>query len=334
MRAILAMIFAFLLPATAQAHELWFIDPHSDIMPARPELFTQPTALGVYLIAAAAIVFVLLVAFRKWYVESPLVKRFEKRFIFPFHARQILAALIGVDLVWNALGGSLFAPNLLLPQDIGGIIVMWVAVIVGMLMIFFEYFLFECSIVLFALFVYMSIGAGPSAMMQQLLFAGSALFLGATSPRTWFKKPISLAHRQRAYDVFRIFCGLNFLALAALKWMNPELDLKLIVDYPAMNFMSGLGMEPATFAFCVALVETIAALAIIFNLFVRPFAMVLVPMFTLSAFILGPKEVVGHLPIQAALAALILYGHTYMSKYRTHLEFHGATTQAFEKLPI
>jgi uncharacterized membrane protein YphA (DoxX/SURF4 family) len=334
MRAILVAIFALLAPVSASAHELWFVDPQMAGLPERPEIFTEPTAIAAYLIAATAVVFVLLVGLRNWGRTSPFVHSLEKRLVFPFHARQVLAILIGVDLVWSAIGGTLFAPNLPLPTDFTGELLKWFAVVTGLGFIFFEYFLFECSLALLALFLVLGVIGGPNAMLQQILFAGSAIFLGATAPRTWFKKPFSVLVRQRAYIAFRILAGVSILAVAMVKWLHPELGMEILHDFPVLNFMSGLGMDDATFLFCAALVETLGGLALIFNLYTRWFAMLLVPMFTLTAFVLGQKEVIGHLPIQGMLAVFVLYGHTYTPKYKTHIEIHGKTTQAFEQLPM
>ena len=334
MTAILVTIMGLLLPIVASAHELWSVNQHAANLPPRPEIFTEPSALGVYLFAATLIILVILVGTRSWYKRSPLVQKLEKRMIFPFHAKQILAAMIGVNLVWSAIGNTLFAPNLPFPPDLSGEIVKWLAVATGFGLIFFEYFLFECSLSLFALFICLTIFAGPAAMMQQLFFAGAALFLALTAPRTWLSRPVSLLNRQRAYAVFRVFLGITFIALASVKWLYPELGLQILHDFPAINFMTPFGMDDGTFMFCTALVETLCGLAFVLNLYVRWFGMILVPIFTLTAFTTGQKEVIGHLPIQAALAVFVLYGHTYIPKYKTHLEVHGKTSQAFDTLPI
>lgn len=332
MKAILSAIAGLLLlPMGVSAHELWFLETGAEGLPAKPLLFTEPTALGVYLIAATAIVFILLIALERRATQSRLAQWLKATFVFPFHARQILAAMLGVALLGNAVTGSIIAPNFTTPNTAFGMVLAVVSVIAGMGYIFFEWFWFEISLLTLALFAAFGAQFGIEAVSHELMIPGMAIFLLATSPRTWFKTPISMQMRRHAYAFMRILAGGNFLALAFVKWLHPELGLKIIADYH-MNFMSVFGMSNDLFLYCVALTETLAALALIFNLFTRAFAMVLFPIFTLTVFVLGFKDLLGHLPIKALLACFVFYGSSYHPRHKTHMA--GVTSQAFEKLPL
>jgi len=320
-----------LFPAAASAHELWFATPGQAGLPAKPEIFAGPTALGVYLVTAAAVVFILLIALRGPAERSVWLQKLRRKLVFPYHARQILAAMVGVALMGNALTGSIIAPNFVTPAGWVGTLMTVGSVAIGMGLIFFEYFWFGLCAAFLVLFAAFGVEFGWTAVSHELMYPGIAVFLMMTSPRNIFKKVFSMDVRRKAYAFMRVMAGLNFLALAFVKWLHPELGLKIIAEY-GMNFLSSFGMSNEVFLFCVALTETLAAVCLIFNIFTRAFAMVLFPIFTLTVFVLGYKDLLGHLPIKALLATFILYGNTYRPAFKKHSV--GMTSQAFEQLPL
>jgi len=326
-----AVLAILLLPSAASAHERWFIDPAS-VSTSRPEIFSTPTSTGIYLLSSAVIIFLIMLGTRTFYLTSNAVRRLENRLVFPFHARQVLAVLIGATLVSSSLSNFLLAPNNLPASDSYVAALKIFEFILGFIFIFGEYWYFEASILLLIL-LGLAAPITPLAVMgEDLIFPATAILLLATAPRFYKGLNFSLEIKQKAYSLFRLLIGLNFIYLASEKWLTPEISITLVNQHH-LNFLQGLGANSEVFVFIAALVETVVGLAIILNLYLRPVAAFTFIIFTTSVYVLGYKELIGHLPIQAALAVLYLYGPLYHSHYQEHLRI-GKTSIAFDKLPV
>ncbi|MEI7741844.1 MAG: hypothetical protein WCJ29_05080 [bacterium] len=287
-----------------------------------PEIFSEPTAFGAYSVAFAALILLVLFALKKWHRTSPRILKLEKALIFPFHARQIFGAMIGSLLICQTpiLDGTPL-----------GTAYKVVSMLIGLGFIFFEHFYFELAIAGIALYLLTLINLG--FVFTPLAFIpGAMIFLGATSPRTWFKQPIPMHERQTAYTIFRICFGLTFLTTAYFTWRDPSSFL-MIANFLAPK-LNGLGLDQWMITFWLMLLEVAIGLAYLFNLFIRPISMLLFPIFAIIIWFAGVTSLIAILPIMAALATFAMYGHTYTPKYKTHLEIHGPTTQISDKLPV
>jgi hypothetical protein len=146
-------------------------------------------------------------------------------------------------------------------------------------------------------------------LMEELIMLGAAIFfLSSRSERTIW----SLLKRPEAprlgYQAFRVLTGLNFLVLSGVKWLHPEFAMRIVSEY-GINFVAGLGATDAQFVFIAAVVETVVALCILLRVAFRPAVAVAFGFFLVSILFLGFQELLGHLPVKAALFLFFLYGH-------------------------
>ena len=308
-RALLAA-GAFLLAAVpALAHEKWYVDP-GEYRGAIPDIFRIPTAAGIAIILLAVALLVIAAFIDRRHDGSKTARWIDAQLLrYRLKPRTLLGVLIGVSLMGAGLQQTLFSPSLHLPFTPYGFVLGAVSIALGTLFLFLEPLQPELGIGLALLFL-----AGlPTVpfwdLMEELLILGAAVFLitGESDRAPW--KRWNTPERQRlGYQAFRVLTGLNFLVLASVKWLRPDLGIKLVEQYH-LNFLAGAGLDAAMFVFLAAVVETLVAVCLLFRVAFRPAVIVAFFFFTVSIFALGFEELLGHLPIKAALFLFFIYGH-------------------------
>lgn len=295
--------------ANALAHEKWFVDEHA-IQPGLPILSRVDPIFAIVSIAVAAVAFLAAAWLDRRMDGSRLTRWFDARMasarISP-HA--VLGALLGASLMGAGLQQTLFAPSLALPATFWGVFLGYVEVGLGTLLLFLEPFYPEFGIAVILLFL-----AGLSVVpfwdqMEELLFVGAAAFFICNETiRDPWKRWNTPERRRVGYQAFRVFVGLNFLILSMVKWLRPELAMQVVAEHH-INFMAGLNVSDIQFVFFAGVIETLVALCILLRVAFRPALLAAFAFFTLSIFFLGFRELLGHLPIKAALFLLFVYGH-------------------------
>ncbi len=295
--------------ADALAHEKWYVDAHA--VPPGPPAFLRvdPVFAGVS-VAIAIALFLLATWVDRRMDGSRLMRAFDERMararISP-HA--VLGALLGASLMGAGLQQTLFSPNLALPATTWGAVLGIVEIGLGTLMLFLEPFYPELSVVLILLFL-----SGFTVLpfwdqMEELLIVGAAIFFICNETiRSPWKAWNTPERRRLGYQAFRVLVGLNFLVLSTVKWLRPELGLAVVARYH-INFLAWLHVSDPQFVFLAAIVETMVALCILLRVAFRPALMAAFVFFTLSIFFLGFRELLGHLPIKAAIFLFFVYGH-------------------------
>jgi len=316
---LLSRIIEWMVPA-AQAHEKWFV----------PNV-QQQTSLATYdwfgpgLIAVAAviaIIYALALRIDRLYERSKAYLQVEAR-LRPFRdvAALLLGVITGATLLWSAWNGQLLAENLVLPSH-GTLALRVVEGAVGLLLML-GLFAPAAAVGLLALY------ASAFALFQRydvidyVHFLGIGLFLlffarGRYSFDWFLGKPILTSADQRkwAYMALRVFLGFALLWLGIWKFLRPDLHFALMDMYPSFNpyvilGWTGIHMSREAYVFCLAVAETVIGFTLMTGLFTRIFALLVMPTMFVSVIFLGVGELVGHLPIVAALAVLFIYGDTY-----------------------
>lgn len=295
--------------APALAHEKWYVDP-GEYHGAVPDIFRVPTTAGVAIIIFAVALLVIAAALDRRHDGSKAARWIDAQLLrYKLKPRTLLGALIGVSLMGAGLQHTLFSPSLHLPITPYGFVLGAVSTALGTLLLFLEPLQPELGIVLALLFL-----AGLPILpfwdlMEELLILGTAVCLiTAGSDRLPWKRWNTPERQRLGYQAFRILTGLNFLALASVKWLRPDLAIKLVEEY-RLNFLAGAGLDAAVFVFLAAVIETLVAVCLLFRVAFRPAAAAAFFFFTVSIFALGFEELLGHLPIKAALFLFFIYGH-------------------------
>lgn len=299
---------ALLVAAPVLAHEKWYADPA--VQGPIPEIFRTVTPFGAAVVAFAALVFVAAFYLDRRHDGSKTAKRLDAFLLkLRLNPKLLLGALIGVSLLGAGLHHTLFSPNLLLPGDAYGAFLSIMQMMIGIMMLFFEPIIAELAVAFLVLFL---LGAPVMPfwdMMEELLLAGAALFLITNETRRLPWKRWNGPEVQRlGYQAFRVLTGANFLVLAFVKWLRPDLGIRIVEQYH-LNFMGWAGFDAAAFVFCAAVVETLVAICLLFRVAYRPAIMTAFLAFTFSIFALDYKELLGHLPIKGALLLFFVYGH-------------------------
>lgn len=300
---------AFVLAAVpAFAHEKWFVD-HRAAGPSETVFALVSPAFAATIIVLAAAGFVLAAWLDRRFDGSRLSRWCDMKLAaFKFNPRTVLGVAIGVSLMGAGLKGTLFAPSLVLGGDPWSVALGMVQIGLGSLFLFLEPAYPELGALLILLFL-----AGLPVLpfwdlMEELFMVGAGiLFLTGDAGRPGVR-PASPERTRMGYQAFRVLLGLGLLVLSTVKWLRPELTLAVVGEYH-INFMAPLGAADAQFVFVSAVVETLIAACILLRVAFRPAVAVAFGFFLLSIFFLGFQELLGHLPVKAALFMMFLYGH-------------------------
>lgn len=330
--SLLSLLSLLLGESAAMAHELWVLTPEQATQwnaRPKPEIFTQfnVTNLSIYLLTALCLVGCVLLYHRiaprrctsqlqarlaSYGDHAPVALRIAL-FIMLGMASLGLAPRVGTEIMQSA---ALGAPDLelrLLPGDWS-----WVAVIEGVLAVclllgiyvrgaaaallglgLLGFYLFGQAMCAYiglvgAAAVYLLFqGAGPYAVP-------APSFPGTARLSVWFAgQP-----RERAQWFLRILVGADVLYLAlAYKVAQPNLMLGVL----DVHHVPTLGLEPETFVFLVAVVETLAGVFILTGIMIRPVAAGLFVAFAFFSVVLW-EGVFSHIIVYGLLVPLIANG--------------------------
>jgi uncharacterized membrane protein YphA (DoxX/SURF4 family) len=300
------------------AHERWFTPGGS--RPVQPEaIFSGVTLLAIAVIAGALGL--------AWLIERLLARRRGAGYVLEGLGIRslsnlyawlppILALHAAVPLIVNGVELRLFAPNLPLPRNIGGValalgqIVVALAflygaftrqaavvlAVIGALGMFFVHPLFvleHCDLLGIAAFLYIT-GRGP--------FSVDALIGRAGHP--------DLRLLPYAVPALRILTGFAVMVLGFTeKLWNRELARDFLELYP-LNFTRALPITLSDDQFIIAagLVEATVGALLISGLLTRAVILLAWLPFNLSVPLFGWVELVGHLPTYGTIAVLLIWG--------------------------
>lgn len=236
----------------------------------------------------------------------------------------ILSLHLAITLFVSGIALQLFAPNLGLGSagavPIGSLpAVVAAALQIGIgLALFYGAFTRLAALTLVALWVLGAIYFGPVLLLEHAIIPGIALTLYITARGPFavdalLNLRLGLPRMQWLPHVLtplRIGTGVSLVTLAFTeKLWNLPLGLAFLERYP-VNFLPALGIPLGndTFLLFAGIVELVAGLLLIANVYTRLGIVVLWLPFNLTIAAFGWVELVGHLPIYGAMAVLALWG--------------------------
>jgi uncharacterized membrane protein YphA (DoxX/SURF4 family) len=305
-----------LVARAAGAHEKWFINAHP--FPLRWDLLFRPLPLTFVLLSLLVTGIVGLWWRRRGrgFVPGPesLGATGERRSALYGLVPLIVGIHVAVPLLVSGVNGALFSPDNVLPVPWKYLLGLTETAVA--LALFYGAFTRLAAVLLAALWVLGIFVVGLQPMLDNVFYLGIAAFFYLAG-----RGPISVdrlvlprleppaALMERAVPALRIGMALSFIILAFTeKLANIPLALAFLDDYH-INFTSALGipMTNEIFILCAGAVELVVGLWILFNIFPREIILVTWLPLNLTLTVFNWKELIGHMPIYAILAVLLLW---------------------------
>jgi uncharacterized membrane protein YphA (DoxX/SURF4 family) len=300
----LSILSILLIPLTSYAHVKWFAEPQ---IPVKPYSITDTPVM----IAILAVLIVILIGV---YLERILrVPKWYSKFTEKWapHILSIASIGFGLSYIIFSFNGYVFAPNL--PTD--NFILLSIQAIAGA-MFLFGFYERLAGVLLVLLFAICTKEFGFVQVMdtfEMLGFALYAIIIGRPKFKVAEIKSLpSFIHRAHEYGIpiLRIGTGINLIILGfSEKILAPSLTADFLSHYH-WNFMQMLGFSGYTdywFAFSAGVSEALFGLFFLLGLVTRTTTLALAVFLMTTLYLLGPVELIGHLPhFSIAIVFLIL----------------------------
>ena len=159
---------------------------------------------------------------------------------------------------------------------------------------------------------------GISPVLQRADMLGLACFVLLTGPGRWSAdhelgsaaEP-SLEARARAIWALRMAAGTALIVVAFVeKLANPDLALRFLDEHPDFNVaqLVGISMSDLEFIRVAGAIEVLFGLLLISGALPQAIVLIAGIPFNATLYFFGTTELVGHLPVYAAMLVLLVYG--------------------------
>jgi uncharacterized membrane protein YphA (DoxX/SURF4 family) len=298
----------FSLPSLALAHVKWFAEEKETVRPY--ELTDLPVVLAIIL----SVIVVNIGIFLEKKLNTP--KWFDRSLekVAPF-VLSLASIGFGLSFLIFSYYGFIFAPNLI-PESLLGERLIWLQALAGA-MIFLGIYERIGGLLLIVLFGFAIKEYGFLEMMDTLEMVGFAFYAMIVGRPKWqlidTKSFTTLIHKVHSYGLplLRVGTGLNLMILGfSEKILNPSLTANFLSSYN-WNFMHTLGFEGFTdywFAFSAGAAETLFGLFFLLGLVTRTTTIALAVFLVTTLYLLGPIELIGHLPHFSIAIVLLVLG--------------------------
>lgn len=295
-------------PSFSEAHVKWFAESNEIVRPYH--ISDTPVILSVLI--GICIVFCGIYFQRRFSV--PL---WYKSYIQKYAAPILSIASIGFGLSFIIFShlGFIFAPNLPAEGEIGALLL--VLQFIAGLMIFLGLYERVGALLLILLFILASKEYGFAEIMDTFEMLGFALYALITGRPLWKVVDSTLIshtmHRFHKYGVplLRVGTGINLIVLGfSEKILAPSLTHAFLEQYQ-WNFMTKIGFEWFTnywFAYSAGFVEMLFGVFLVLGLITRTTIIALALFLATTLILLGPVELVGHLPHFSIAVVLLIFG--------------------------
>jgi len=286
------------VPIVASAHVHWFID-------AAIEVTTQETIFLWIGAAVFTVLFFVLRALSGRPVGGNYVKVLHLQAM-PFVGltKNVWSVGLGLTLLIFAARGELFSPDLVVTSDLGQFIrILMIIAGLGFVILMMRRWV---SILLLLALVLLWVEEGVVTFFEHTEYLGLAfVFLFAY---TQGKFSLRFAMRYA-----RIGLGLALLVAAFHeKLTDPGLGLAFLEQYD-WNIFANLGLPVSNlqFVYLAGLTEAFIGLLLIMNIFPRFAGLAVIGLFTVTFFLLGVDELIGHTVAGLIALFVALYGTDY-----------------------
>lgn len=309
----LLLLMSGIFPAGANAHVKWFVEENHAFTGASyvfDGLFAF-ILLGAFLFIAGA-------SLMQWqakqnvrihsYLYAPINKHWMKN---PSHyINALLKFSLGILFLANLVQGHFIAPNFVADGSAFNYVLIQ-ALLILLLIVSAKLFataLFVFSLSLFAFFpVTNAIDYVPELIALSIaLFFTCPGYADGSLKMKW----LCMEHRSLALTILQLGLGIQLIILTFHdKLLHPGFGLAFLQDYPMFNFPHYFGWHSFTdthFVFGAGMAELCFGLLLVTNIAPRIASLLIAVIFTLTGFVLGPEELLGHVPIIAIALVLLL----------------------------
>lgn len=314
---LLALLSVIFLPSFAFAHVKWFAESMEVV---RPYQFTDIPVMLSFL-------FVVVTLFVGVFLEKklPVLKLYNKLIQQTAPAILSLASIgFGLSFLIFSYNGFIFAPNLqidtLTAAGIGGAglgSTLLITQALAGLMILLGIYERLGGLLLIILYAVAVKEFGFMEMMDTLEMIGFAFYAMIIGRPKWkiveseYISKITHHFHQYGVSILRIGIGLNLIILGfSEKILKPSLTQDFLSTYD-WNFMHNLGYTWFTdywFAYAGGVIEILFGLFFLFGLVTRLSVVALAVFLVTSLVLLGPVELMGHLPHFSIALVLLVFG--------------------------
>lgn len=296
------------IPTAVSAHVKWF--ENSSVPAPSYSLGQAPVIAGILAVLFVVFVGMLL---EKYLKVSKKFQKFANK-----QAPKILSiATIGFGLALSifSLNAFVFAPNLPVTGT-AGLAMMIVQLMVG-LMFLFGFYVRAAGILLMALYIFAISQFGGAEMLDAFEILGIGMFALIVGRPVWQIADTKVFHyitehfKEYGIPILRVATGLNLMVLGfSEKLLNPGLATNFLSNYN-WNFMEQIGMTWFTnywFVYAAGMSEILFGLMFVLGLVTRVTTIALAVFLLSTLTLLGPVELMGHLPHFAIAFVLLMLG--------------------------
>lgn len=293
------------LSASANAHVKWFVANEGAFANSK---FTLDTISLLVVFGAIAFLFI-----ASWveFVSSP--GRAKRLLYTPWlqslHMYSLLQGSVLMLLLGNIIQGHFIAPNI--PVEHHSQMEPFAQALLIVLLVFSSTLFMFATLLLCGALIYLY--GFDLAIDYVFEFAAIAIAVGLCAPSQSIFKRFQLSVQQRqlyALTALRFGLGIQLCILTIHdKLLYPGLALQFLADYPHFNFMQLVGFNSFSnlhFVLGAGLAEFCFGILLITNIAQRLATSCICFFFLLSGLVLGPAELLGHIPIFAAAIVLLL----------------------------
>lgn len=299
------LLLLLLIPNIASAHVKWFAKPG---LPERTYQLSDPWVIAWILISLGL---VLIGIFLEKKLHTPkILDRIKSKY--SEYIPAIANIGLGLSLILFSINGFIFAPN----QPTLNIYLITLQFFIGII-ILLGFFQRLGAMLLILLYLLIPPFFGPVEALDSIEMLGFALFsLLATRAKWSLHDPKWLSNVFTQFSSYgipllRVFTGINLVILGfSEKILSPSLTNNFLSQFN-WNFMQNIGFTNFTnywFAFSAGAVEALFGIFLILGLITR-LTTICLALFLLSTLILlGPIELLGHLPHFSLAVVLVIFG--------------------------
>ena len=311
LRAGLFLVIFLIAPTVALAHERWFVPNWQDYPPQFGLLLTPPVLLCIVIACAGIGVLAgirVLVGGDNRFPQVGFLRYYDRS------NQIILAVQTAISLIAVAVSLCLFAPNLTVSRSVFGIVLVGVEVFVAFG--FISGLLTRVgALILIAVFLCTLFFYPVWAVLEQTLYVGIALYLlivgrGLVRPGP-HQEPLAFFARYWRLAPLFLRLGVGFsLAWVAFteKLLDPRLAEAFLKTHATFNVAQLIGLTWFTnerYILAAGTVELTIGLALMSGILPKIVIFGMFVPFNLALPFLPPAELLGHLPIFAAMYVLL-----------------------------
>lgn len=305
-------VFCTFFCEMAFSHVRWFTDDSVDLGPTSFSL----DFYSVFIVTGALLyVVICFVMQRTSEVNASMHKWLRLKLPSAGFEWRALKTAIAILLIGNIALDVFFAPNLVDERISSTVLILTQAIILALLVFDDAMFSLALAIAIFSLFCFFSILECADYFFEFMAVAIAVFISGKTRAIShYFSRRGMYVSREMllrgASSVIRVGVGIQLIVLAVHnKLAEPSLALSFINDYSYFNFMPALGFSEFShlhFVLAAGVVEFCFGTLLIFNVAGRFVAASVTFFFSATSVIIGVHEFVGHVPMIACLAVVIV----------------------------